>query len=112
MKSQNTIEFKDVESNEEGVAVLTKQENGAISIALSLKQDGDIAVVLPQEKALEIKNGLGALLGEPPWASERRAFFKRGLLIMVLILIAPLFWILVIHTLLIIGFSAYHLLNG
>lgn len=112
MKSQNTVEFKDVESNEEGIAVLTRQENGVISIGLSLKQAGDIAVTLPQEKAVEIQDGLGALLGEPKCGSEMCAWIKRGLLILALILIVPVFLILMTHMLLIVAFSVYHLLNG
>jgi hypothetical protein len=62
MKGQFTITFRDPAENDDAVAILTKHDDGTLSIGLSLKQSGDIQCTFPADKARELKARLEALL--------------------------------------------------
>ena len=57
MDAVATVEFRDVESGDEGIA-LVRSGPGVVSLALSLRNDGDIEVFLPLTAARDLLDAM------------------------------------------------------
>jgi hypothetical protein len=61
MENVATVRFKDVDADDEALAIV-RARVGAVAVALSLQQDGDLEVVLPVDAARELRRALDAAL--------------------------------------------------
>jgi hypothetical protein len=57
MKELSTINFRDVDSSDEAVAII-RYDNARVSLCLSLKADGDVEVVMTRADAANLVESL------------------------------------------------------
>jgi hypothetical protein len=61
MENVATLRFTDIDSGDEGLAIV-RADGGAVAVALSLRNDGDIELVLPVDAARQLRDALGSAL--------------------------------------------------